>query len=83
MDKMTTPIMKNKDAMHTMMQHKGMTKEMMDIAGKDRTICHNMMNMMMENKDMHKMMTDKMMMNKMNKANKSQQDRVMNMNHNN
>ncbi len=75
MDKMTMHIMKNKEAMHTMMQHKGMMKEMMDMAGKDSTMCHNMMNTMMENKDM-----DKMMMNKMHKADKPQRDSLMNRN---
>jgi hypothetical protein len=34
-----------------MMQHKGMMKEMMNVAGKDSAMCHNMMNMTMENKD--------------------------------
>ena len=60
MDKMTMHIMKNKEAMHTMMQQKGMMKEMMDMTGKDSTMSHNMMNMMMEHPQMMKMMQKKM-----------------------
>ena len=60
MNKMTMHIMKNKEAMHTMMQQKGMMKEMMDMTSKDSTMSRNMMNMMMQHPDMMKMMQNMM-----------------------
>ena len=82
MDKMTTHIMQNKEAILTMMQHKGMMKEMMNVAGKDSAMCHNMMNMMMENKDMHQMMMKGMMKNKMNGQTDRKEDSLQSIKHN-
>jgi phage pi2 protein 07 len=60
MDEMTMHIMKNKEAMHSMMQQKGMMKEMMDMTSKDSTISRSMMNMMMQHPEMMKMMQNRM-----------------------
>ena len=52
MENMKMHIMKNKEAMHSMMQQMGMMKGMMDMTDKDSNMSHNRMNMMMHHPQM-------------------------------
>jgi hypothetical protein len=82
MDNMMNHMMQNKHAMHQMMENKKMMQGITEGIATDSSKCQKMMAMMMDNKDMHEMMTNMMMKkDKMSDGDEMKQDSSANKDH--